>query len=114
LGLQKIGIITPAFERSIGKRHYFLWHQEAIKTITNYHSTHHFCQVCNKPLPKKRILFCSDVCRRERHKYKYMTTEEKKGIMENIRRYRERKRRALASSALPALVPELNLVSAGS
>jgi predicted Fe-S protein YdhL (DUF1289 family) len=55
-------------------------------------------------LPKNRILFCSDECRRERHKYKYMTPEEKQRVLANIRRYRERKRqesRALVSAALP-------------
>lgn len=103
LELQKLGVITPALTWGIGKRHYLLWAPEAVKAITNYYSTHHFCQICNKPLPKKRILFCSDTCRQERHKYKYMTPEEKKRVLANIRRYRERKRQesqALVSSVL--------------
>ncbi|MDO9333742.1 MAG: hypothetical protein Q7T57_04385 [Dehalococcoidales bacterium] len=119
LEIQKQGVITPAFTRGIGKRHYLLWSQETVKAITDYYSTHHFCRVCNKPLPKKRILFCSDVCRQERHKYKYMTLEEKKRVLTNIRRYRERKRqtfRELSSSELPTtrLVSTPNLVSIGS
>lgn len=94
LELQKQGVITPASTWGIGKRHYFLWSKEAVKAITDYYSTHHFCQMCNIPLPKKRILFCSDVCRQERHKYKYMTPDEKKRVLTNIRRYREKKRQA--------------------
>ena len=104
LELQKQGVIKPAFEWGIGKRHYLLWPHEAVKAIADYYSTHHFCQVCNKPLPKKRVLFCSDLCRQERHKYKYMTPEEKKRVLTNIRRYRERKRREsqmIISSAMP-------------
>ena len=118
LELQKIGVITPAFAWGIGKRHYLLWAPEAVQAITNYYSTHHFCQVCNKPLPKKRILFCSDACRQERHKYKYMTLEETKRVLTNIRRYREKKRQdaqALISSVLPKIsVSSQTLVSTGS
>ncbi len=119
LELQKLGVITPAFAWGIGRRHYLLWSHEAVKAITIYYSTHHFCQVCNTPLPKKRILFCSDVCRQERHKYKYMTPEEKKRVLTNIRRYRERKRQAsqeLSSSELPTtrIVSTPNFVSVGS
>ena len=119
LELQKLGVITPAFAWGIGRRHYLLWSHEAVKAITDYYSTHHFCQVCNIPLPKKRILFCSDVCRQERHKYKYMTPEEKKRVLTNIRRYRERKRQAsqeLSSSELPTtrIVSTPNFVSIGS
>jgi predicted nucleic acid-binding Zn ribbon protein len=118
LELQRIGVITPAFTWGIGKRHYLLWAPEAVRAITNYYNDHHFCQVCNKPLPKKRILFCSDACRQERHKYKYMTLEEKKRVLTNIRRYRERKRQesqALISSVLPQMtVSGPTLVSTGS
>lgn len=118
LELQKIGIITPAFTWEIGKRHYLLWAPEAVQAITNYYSAHHFCQVCNKPLPKKRILFCSDACRQERHKYKYMTPEEKKRVLTNIRRYREKRRQqsqTLISSVLPGLAVSIpTLVSTGS
>jgi hypothetical protein len=118
LELQRQGIIKPAFTWGIGKRHYLLWAPEAVKAITDYYSTHHFCRVCNRPLPKKRIFFCSDACRQERHKYKYMTPEEKKRVLMNIRRYREKKRQesqALISSVLPAVsVSTSTLVSAGS
>jgi len=108
LELQKLGVITPTFTWGIGRRHYLLWSREAVKAITDYYSTHHFCRVCNKPLSKKRILFCSDVCRQERHKYKYMTLEEKKRVLTNILRYRERKRQAsqaLISSVMPVTIP---------
>jgi len=108
LELQKQGVITPAFAWGIGKRLYLLWSQETVKAITDYYGTHHFCRVCNKPLPRKRIFFCSDVCRQERHKYKYMTLEEKKRVLTNIRRYRERKRQAsqaLISSVMPVTIP---------
>ncbi|HEX9896593.1 MAG TPA: hypothetical protein VGA85_02905 [Dehalococcoidales bacterium] len=119
LELQKLGVITPAFAWGIGRRRYLLWSPEAVKVITDYYSTHYFCRVCNKALPRKRILFCSDTCRQERHKYKYMTLEEKKRVLENIRRYRERKRQeaqALISSVLPVKMPVSapTLVSAGS
>lgn len=108
LELQKLGVITPTFTWGIGKRHCLLWSRETVKTVTDYYGTHHFCRVCNKPLPKKRILFCSDVCRQERHKYKYMTLEEKKRVLTNIRRYRERKRQAsqvFISSVIPVIMP---------
>lgn len=118
LELQQLGIIKPAFTWDIGKRHYLLWSPEAVKNITDYYSTHHFCRVCNKPLPKKRILFCSDTCRQERHKYKYMTLEEKKRVLNNIRRYRERKKLAtqalISSISSRAPVTASVLISAGS
>ncbi len=118
LELQSLGVIKPTFTWDIGKRHYLLWPPEAVSGITQYYSTHHFCRVCNKPLPKKRILFCSDACRQERHKYKYMTLEEKKRVLDNIRRYRERKRQAAQmlvariSTEAPVAMPLL--VRAGS
>jgi predicted nucleic acid-binding Zn ribbon protein len=117
LELQQLGIIKPIFTWGVGKRHYLLWSPKAVKDITDYYNTHHFCRVCNKPLPKKRILFCSDACRQERHKYKYMTLEEKKKVLNNIRRYRERKKLAAqalissASSEAPVSTPFL--ISAG-
>jgi predicted nucleic acid-binding Zn ribbon protein len=117
LELQQIGVIQPAFTWGIGKRHYLLWSRDAVKSITEYYSTHHFCKVCNKPLPKKRILFCSDECRQERHKYKYMTDEEKKRVLDNIRRYRDRKKQAAqALISMTKLVPVSTsvLVAAGS
>ncbi len=118
LELQHIGVIKPAFAWGIGKRHYLLWSREAVQAIVDYYSAHHFCRVCNKPLPKKRISFCSDECRQERHKYKYMTDEEKKRVLNNIRRYRDRKRQAAqvlissVSTAVPVSAPLL--VSVGS
>jgi predicted nucleic acid-binding Zn ribbon protein len=108
LELQKLGVITPAFAWGIGRRHYLLWAPDTVQAITVYYTMHHFCQVCNKPLPKKRIFFCSDVCRQERHKYKYMTPEEKKRILTNIRRYRERKKqesKAFILLAMPVTMP---------
>jgi AraC-like DNA-binding protein len=119
LELESLGVIKPAFTWGIGKRHYLLWPSEAVKCITEYYSTHHFCKVCNKPLPKKRVLFCSDACRQERHKYKYMTLEEKRRVLNNIRRYRERKKiaaQALISSisSASALGSTSLLIRAGS
>lgn len=104
LGLQEQGIISPVSNWSAGKRHYLLWPSECVQAITAYYSTHHLCLVCGKPLPKNRMLFCSDTCRQERHKYKYMTQEEKQRVLANIRRYRERKRQEsqrLIAAALP-------------
>lgn len=104
LELQEQGVVSPISTWSAGKRHYLLWPAESVQAITEYYSTHHLCPVCNKPLPKNRILFCSDECRQERHKYKYMTSEEKQRVLANIRRYRERKRQtsqALIATVLP-------------
>ena len=104
LELEEQGIIAPASTWNAGKRHYLLWAPENVRSITDFYHTHHLCRVCNRPLPKNRILFCSDECRQERHKYKYMTPEEKQRVLANIRRYRERKRqesRALIGAALP-------------
>jgi predicted nucleic acid-binding Zn ribbon protein len=92
LELHEQGIIVPASTWSAGKRHYFLWAADSVERITTYFGSHHLCRVCNKPLPRNRILFCSDECRQERHKYKHMTAEEKQRVLENIRRYREKKR----------------------
>ncbi|MDD5189864.1 MAG: hypothetical protein PHE50_02345, partial [Dehalococcoidales bacterium] len=62
----------------------------------------------HQPLPKNRIIFCSDDCRQERHKYKYMTYEEKQRVLDNIRRYRERKRLQVTRIIpVPAREPEL-------
>jgi len=86
------GIIVPAAKWDAGSRDYLLWPPEAMSRIANYYKHHRLCKVCNQPLPKSRILFCSDKCRLESHKYKYMTSAEKKRVLENIRRYRERRK----------------------
>jgi hypothetical protein len=86
------GIINPAAKWDAGNRDYLLWPPEAVAKIKVYYQNHRLCQVCNKPLPKNRIYFCSDNCRHERRKYKFMTPEEKKRVLENIRRYRERRK----------------------
>jgi hypothetical protein len=90
--LYQDGIIAPATKWDAGNRDYFLWEPETVQKISAYYQTHRLCKVCNKPLPKNRILFCSDDCRHERHKYKYMTPDEKKRVLDNIRRYRERRK----------------------
>lgn len=105
LELYEQGVIKPETTWGAGKRHYLLWASEAASTITQHYQTHHLCMVCKKPLPKNRILFCSDSCRQERYKYKYMTLEEKQRVLDNIRRYRERKRRR-ATTLLPVVMPE--------
>jgi predicted nucleic acid-binding Zn ribbon protein len=69
-----------------------LWHQDTVVKINVHYQNHRLCKVCNSPLPKNRIFFCSDNCRQERHKYKYMTPEEKKRVLDNIRRYREKRK----------------------
>ena len=91
--LQEKGIVSPSSRWGAGKRHYFLWNADSVKIIADYYNNNHLCRVCNKPLPKNRIAFCSDECRQECHKYKYMTPEEKQRVLANIRRYREKKRR---------------------
>ena len=84
------GIIVPSVKWDAGNRDYLLWPQDAVAKISEYHKNHRLCKVCNRTLPKNMIFFCSDICRQERHKYKYMTPEEKKRVLDNIRRYRER------------------------
>ncbi|HXX59572.1 MAG TPA: sigma factor-like helix-turn-helix DNA-binding protein [Dehalococcoidales bacterium] len=108
--LQEQGIIEPSSKWGAGKRHYFLWSVETVKTITEHFNKYHLCQVCNKPLPKNRITFCSDACRQERHKYKYMTPEEKQRVLANIRRYREKKRRQAAEEISPKEMAQTLLV----
>jgi hypothetical protein len=85
------GVITPATSWTTGSRHYYLWAQSVPDEISDYFKTHHLCQVCQRPLPRNRIHFCSDACRQERHKYKHMTPEEKKRVLASIKRYREKK-----------------------
>lgn len=92
LELYEAGVITPASNWGAGKRHYLLWPNKAILLIIDYYNHHHLCKICHQPLPKNRIIFCSDICRQERHKYKNMTRAEKQKVLDNIRRYRERKR----------------------
>jgi hypothetical protein len=84
------GIIVPAVKWDIGNRDYLLWPEGAVSKISLHYQNHRLCKACNRPLPKNRIFFCSDGCRQERHKYKHMTPEEKKRVLDNIRRYRER------------------------
>ena len=86
------GIIVPAVKWDAGNRDYLLWPVEAVSKITLHYQNYRLCKVCNRPLPKNRIFFCSDGCRQERHKYKYMTPAEKKRVLDNIRRYRERQK----------------------
>ena len=86
------GIITPIARWDVGSRDYLLWPPEAVKKIGVYYKNRRLCKFCNKPLPKNRIFFCSDNCRLERQKYKYMTPEKRKRVLENIRRYRERRK----------------------
>jgi hypothetical protein len=95
-------VVVPSSNWCAGKRHYFLWNTETVKIIIDYYDTHHLCRVCNKPLPKNRIAFCSDACRQECHKYKYMTAEEKQRVLANIRRYREKKQRQSQATAVSA------------
>ncbi len=96
-------IITPATTWNAGNRDYFLWPTETVGKISDYYQTHRLCKVCQSPLPKNRILFCSDKCRQERHKYKYMTADEKQRVLANIRRYRE-KRKAIGDRILEAVL----------
>jgi transcriptional regulator with XRE-family HTH domain len=107
LELHDKGIIVPAYTWDIAKRQFSLWAADSVKTIATYYDAHHLCIVCNRRLPKHRIVFCSDDCRRERHKYKNMTPEEKRRTLANIRRYREKKRQqeeAIVASAMSAPV----------
>jgi predicted nucleic acid-binding Zn ribbon protein len=90
--LYQDGTITPATKWSAGNRDYLLWSPETVTQISAYYQTHRLCKICQNHLPKNRILFCSDKCRQERHKYKYMTPEEKQRVLANIRRYRERRK----------------------
>ena len=93
------GVISPVAKWDAGNRDYLIWPPETLAKITAYYENHRLCKVCHKPLPKNRIFFCSDECRHERHKYKYMTPEEKKRVLDNISRYRER-RKAVAEESL--------------
>jgi len=88
-------VISPINKWDAGKRDYLLWSSETVQKICAYNNTHRLCKVCNKPLPKNRISFCSDDCRRERHKYKYMTPEGRRRVLANIRLYRERRKAAI-------------------
>ena len=97
------GVIAPVTKWDAGTRDYLLWPPETTAQIQTYYQNHRLCKVCHKPLPKNRIYFCSDDCRHERHKYKSMTPEEKKRVLDNIRRYRER-RKVLAERPLVDLL----------
>jgi predicted nucleic acid-binding Zn ribbon protein len=97
------GIIVPAVKWDAGHRDYLLWPRDAAVKIGEHYKNHRLCKVCNHPLPKNRIFFCSDNCRQERHKYKYMTPEKKKRVLDNIRRYRE-KRKITAGTQLAVVL----------
>lgn len=99
LDLYDKGIIAPRSSWGAGTRKYHLWNSSDVKIIIAYYENRHLCRVCKKPLPKNRILFCSDDCRRERHKYKYMTPGEKQRVLANIRRYREKKKQQKVAAA---------------
>ena len=86
------GIINPIAKWDAGNRDYLLWPPKAVRKISVYYKNHRLCKFCNKPLPRNRTFFCSDDCRYESQKYKYMTPEERKRVLENIRRYRERRK----------------------
>jgi predicted nucleic acid-binding Zn ribbon protein len=88
------GIIIPAAKWDAGNRDYLLWSLDVLEKVSVYYQHHRLCKMCQKPLPKNRIFFCSDDCRYERHKYKYMELEEKQRVLENIRRYREKRKAA--------------------
>jgi predicted nucleic acid-binding Zn ribbon protein len=92
VALYQKGVINPVTKWNTGNRDYLLWSHITMKQIIDYFETHRLCNVCKKPLPKNRTLFCSDKCRQERHKYKYLTPEEKRKVLENIKRYRERRK----------------------
>jgi predicted nucleic acid-binding Zn ribbon protein len=92
VALYRKGVINPVTKWNTGNRDYLLWSHLTPKQILAYHETHRLCSVCKRPLPKNRTLFCSDKCRQERHKYKYLTPEEKRKVLDNIRRYRERRK----------------------
>ena len=86
------GVITPIAKWDAGNRDYLLWPPHAVRKISVYYKNYRLCKFCNTPVPKNRTIFCSDDCRYESQKYKYMTPEERKRVLENIRRYRERQK----------------------
>ena len=98
------GIISPIAKWDAGNRDYLLWPYEAVEKIRVYYKNYRVCRFCNKPLPRNRIFFCSDDCRYESQKYKYMTPEERKRVLENIRRYRERRKFGLEKQPAGAVL----------
>ena len=68
--LYKLAIISPAFSYNIGRQHRFIWPMRTLQDVKDYYNLHHICCVCQKPIPSRRILYCSDLCKKKRYKGK--------------------------------------------
>jgi hypothetical protein len=85
-------VITPKKEWITNGTHYLLWSPGMAKKASIYLNTGVLCKVCNRPVPRNRRNFCSTECYLENHRYKNKNDEDKKRHLENVRRYRKKKK----------------------
>jgi hypothetical protein len=88
LELYRGGIITPAKEWDANNGRYLLWSTTAISQINTYNTSTKRCKQCGNPVPPNRRTFCSTKCYIENHKYKNMSSVDKKKHLDSIKRYR--------------------------
>jgi len=86
------GVISPVKEWNTDGGHYLLWPPASVEQINIYYETHRSCKICHHPITKGRLVYCSEQCCREGHKYKYKTIEAKQRHLRNIKRYRDKKK----------------------
>jgi hypothetical protein len=88
LELYRIGVITPVKEWNASNGRYLLWSRTAISKINSYNNSTKLCKQCGGTIPANRRTYCSANCYIENHKYKNMSSENKKKHLESIKRYR--------------------------
>ncbi len=92
LELYNNGVITPVKEWKANNGQHLMWSITAISQITSYYNSTKVCKQCGVGIPSHRRAYCSAMCYTESHKYKNMSTEEKKRHLDNIRKYRAKQK----------------------
>jgi len=88
--LYQDGVFTPVREWDTSIGHYLLWSPATAEQVNIYYKTHRLCKMCHCPIPKVRLVYCSEQCYKESHKYKYRSTEAKQRHLRSVKRYREK------------------------
>lgn len=92
LELYRKGIITHTREWYTGNNRYLLWHPNTIKKIDTYYKADRLCRICHSIVPRNRRHYCSEQCYKEGHKYRYRSPEGRHRHIENVKRYRAKRK----------------------
>lgn len=93
MDLYQVGIIIPIKEWNTNDHHYLLWPLPTVEQVRSYCKEHRLCRMCQRPITKFRRFYCSEQCLKESRKYKYRSFAAQQKQLQNIRRYREKRKR---------------------